>query len=283
MGYSVKILKDSRNPVGVRLTTFELTYPRFVHSEFMTHRVFSRNSASSRAIPVAKLIERVTNDPVVPVYWGKNQKGMQADEELTSEQQEQALAVWLEARDTAISFSQKLMDIGVHKQLANRLIEPWMFITVICTATDYGHMFNLRYDRNAQPEIQKLAAMMVEQYYSNEPKDLAVGEWHLPLILPDEMSLAIDVLKKVSIARCARVSYLTHSGVRDISEDLRLHDQLGDNGHWSPFEHAAEAQDNDDWIGNFRGWKQYRKEFPEEYRPDFDYESKKGLISFTVS
>lgn len=81
--YSTRVLKDSVAPCGKRLTTWELTYPRFVHAELMTHRLFSRNSASSRAIPTEKLIERVEKDPAMPIFWGKNQKGMQAEVEMS--------------------------------------------------------------------------------------------------------------------------------------------------------------------------------------------------------
>src|SRR5581483_5346106 len=162
----------------------------------MTHRVFSRNAASSRAIPVDKLIKRVQEHPVRPVYWGKNQKGMQAEEELSDEQRQQAEAVWIEARDAAISFANRLREIGVHKQIANRLIEPWMPITIIWTATEFGNFFNLRCHKAAQPEIRKLADMAADLYYSHDPRPVDYDEWHLPLIQEDEWGLDVELLKK---------------------------------------------------------------------------------------
>ena|SRR3990172_10692569 len=105
--YSARILCDSESIYhkigehGNRLTTMEITYPRFVHSELMTHRMFSRNAASSRAIPISKMIEAVERDPVIPVWWGKNQSGMQARKELDSYEKEIAISRWLKARDDA--------------------------------------------------------------------------------------------------------------------------------------------------------------------------------------
>lgn len=135
MGYECRILLDSINTSGDRLTTFQITYPRFVHCELMTHRVFSRNSSSSRAIPIEKMIEQVENDPVIPVYWGKNQRGMQATEELTGVVRERAIEKWLDARDCAVDHAREMHLNCVHKQIVNRILEPWMWITVLVSAT----------------------------------------------------------------------------------------------------------------------------------------------------
>lgn len=282
MAYEVKILADSITVAGDRLTTFELTYPRFVHAEFMTHRVFSRNSASSRAIPIKKMIDRVTEDPVLPVWWGKNQPGMQADEELDEKTKGLAQITWLQARDQMIDAVDYLMLLGTHKQIANRLLEPWMWITVICTATTYGNFFNLRTDRQAQPEVRRLAQMMCKVYSEHIPRIKLPGEWHLPLIQEDELKGATEEivphfqdhdLRHISVARCARVSYLTHSGIRDLKEDESLFTRLWDSGHWSPFEHTAQAYADHIRSGNFVGWEQFRKYFPEENREIFDYDA----------
>lgn len=275
MAYKVQILADSISDVGVRLTTVELTYPRFVHAEFMTHRVFSRNSASSRAIPVEKLIQRVIDDPVIPVYWGRNKSGMQAEVELEGEEKEAAIRAWLDARDSAVAQAARLKDMKIHKQLVNRLIEPWMWITVIATGTEFGNFFNLRCHRAAQPEIKRLADMLAEEYFSCQPANIPVGGWHLPLLKEADQQLPIEQQKAVSAAKCARVSYLTHAGTRDVSEDLRLHDDLRRAGHMSPFEHVAQALGSPEWVGNFRGWSQYRKELENENRPVFDYQKYK--------
>jgi len=262
--YKAKIILDSINEVGNRLTTFEVTYPRFVHSEFMTHRLFSRNAASSRAIPNEKLRNRVENDPVMPVYWGQNQSGMQAENELDSETQRLASKTWLQARDEMLLASEYLSKLGVHKQLCNRLLEPWMWITVIVTATEYENFFHLRCHPDAQPEIQKIAILMRDCYRTNSPRLLRAGMWHTPYIQADE-TLDYYNSVRVSVARCDRVSYLTHDGKRDIEADLKLFNRLKSSGHWSPFEHVAKAMSTPDRSGNFWGWKQYRKLFYDEH------------------
>lgn len=266
MSYSARVLADSVGPSGKRLTTMEITYPRFVHSEFMTHRMFSRNSASSRAIPIGKMIGRVIDDPVLPVWWGKNQAGMQATEELDEDARVNAEAVWLHARDEAIGRVQVLSAIGLHKQIANRLLEPWMWITVIVSATEWVNFFGLRCHPDAQPEIRKIAEMMRELYQSSRPRETDAGIWHLPLVGSDDLMGGYGErdLKKISVGRCARVSYLTHDGKRDPQADIDLCDRLSTSGHWSPFEHVAVALEKPEHCGNFIGWRQYRKDFDGE-------------------
>lgn len=263
--YSAKIVLDSVNPVGDRLTTFEISYPRFVHAELMTHRLFSRNSASSRAIPNEKLRKRIEEDPVMPTYWGQNQSGMQAGEELQGSFKSSAEALWLKARDTMLIYSQALSDLGVHKQLCNRLLEPWMFITVIVTATEYENFFHLRCDPNAQPEIQKIAYMMKDLYEESVPVKRIKGEWHTPYILPVETGLEQKKILQISAARCARVSYLNQDGKRDHDKDIALFNRLTSSGHWSPLEHVARATASHVRIANFVGWWQYRKHFEGEH------------------
>lgn len=279
--YQTKILLDSIAPTGKRITTWELTYPRFVHAELMTHRLFSRNSASSRAIPVSKMLEKIKTDPALPVFWGKNQAGMQAKEELSFDYKEKAIKIWLDARDYAVKQAEELSSLGVHKQIVNRITEPWMFITVLLTATEFDNWFALRSHPDAQQEIKWVSDDMLQKYKSNTPTPLAAGEWHLPLIGEEDIETAsqqqydsftkgkgmdIDAfLKKISTGRCARVSYLTHDGKRDFEKDIELHDRLKESGHWSPFEHCAQALSKPHKIGNFVGWKQYRKEFENEH------------------
>lgn len=273
MGYEARILADSLGPSGKRLTTFELTYPRFVHAELMTHRLFSRNSASSRAIPIDKMIERVIKDPAMPVYWGRNQAGMQAAEELTGDAYDDAISEWLCARDEAIGRARELQRLGVHKQIANRLIEPWMWITVIVSATEFGNWFNLRCHPDAQPEIKRIADMMRDLYHSTPPVEKEAGDWHLPLTgFPGDEGLSAEELRKVSVGRCARVSYLTHDGKRDPSADVQLCDRLRQSGHWSPFEHVAQALERTELVShsNFSGWLQYRKTFFGEHRGHYE-------------
>jgi thymidylate synthase ThyX len=263
MAYSCKILADSVNPYDCRLTTFEITYPRMVLAELNTHRVFSRNAASSRAIPVQKLIDRVETDPVMPVWWGKNQPGMSAKEELTGEELRLAKEAWLIARDNAVINAKRMLDIGMHKQIVNRLLEPWMWVTNILTATEFNNFYALRCHPDAQPEIKVIAEMMRETQAKSTPTYLESDEWHLPLV-PDfeELKAAgydIDDIVKIACGRAARVSYLTHDGKREPSADIELHDKLQTSGHMSPFEHCAMSQSSDYFYGNLRGFKQYRK------------------------
>lgn len=271
--YEVKVVLDSVAPCGERLTTFALTYPRFVHAELLTHRIFSRNSASSRAIPSDKMRKLVTDTPALPVFWGKNQSGMQAREELDDEAIDRVKTLWIEARNVMIHYSDALAKLGLHKQLCNRLTEVWMPITVLVSSTSFENWFHLRDHRDAQPEIQVIATEMHYQYLASVPALKCAGEWHLPYAQTEDFELPLDVVKKISVGRCARVSYLTHEGTRDPARDVELHDKLlstiesPDPGHFSPFEHVAEALGRPEQVGNFVGWRQYRKDFANEAGP----------------
>lgn len=274
MSYEVAIIADSISPARARITTFQLKYPRMVHAEVMTHRMFSRNASSTRAIPTAKMIEWVQCDPAMPVYWGKNQKGMQATEELSVAKQASAGFEWLRARDRAVEHAKGLMDLGIHKQIASRILEPWAHINVVLTATSFDNFFALRCHPAAMPEIQVLAVKMARAYRDNTPNCLDPGEWHLPYVTVQERTkfYSDDQRLAFSVARCARVSYRTFEGnVPDPEADIRLHDQLRDNGHWSPFEHQASALTwPNDRSGNLAGWDQYRQVLPKGVHKSFD-------------
>lgn len=270
MAHSAKILAHSISPVGVQLATMEVVLPRIVLAEFNTHRMLSRNSASSRAIPVEKMIKMVLANPYIPTHWGKNQKGMQADQEVDAETALLATSDWLTARDYAVHVATHMLELGIHKQITNRLLEPFMFHTVLVTSTEWSNFFNLRCHPAAHPDIRKVAELMRDALAESTPKQLNYGEWHLPLLQDDER-WAIDWKDaspqiKISVGRCARVSYLTHDGKRDPQADIDLHDSLLANGHMSPLEHVARPTDGGltmdgyvSWSGNFRGWTQYRK------------------------
>lgn len=263
-----KIIADSISQTNARLTTFQLIYPRMVHAELMTHRVFSRNASSSRAIPVAKIIQQVIDNPAMPVYWGKNQKGMQAREELTGEDLERAKKVWLEARDDAVMHARKLVDTDLHKQIANRILEPWHHIHVVVTATDFDNFFALRCHPDAQPEIKVLAEQMRDLFFENKPSELGPSMWHLPYVATAGLFVPANdkSLIKACVARCARVSYMTHDNQNPtLEKDVELHDQLLSSVHMSPFEHPATPMtDPTQYSGNFRGWVQYRKTIKNE-------------------
>lgn len=287
MTIQATVIADSISDSNVRITTFQLRYPRFIHAEFMTHRKFSRNASSSRAIPVKKMIDDLLRDPALPVYWGSNKPGMQAGEQLTGNDWEDAEATWLLARSEAIEHAKKLVEIGLHKQIANRILEPWAHINVVCTATDYRNFYALRRHPDAQPEIKALADAMFEAESRSEPIFRRPGEWHLPYIRPDErQELNVDNQKMVSVARCARVSYLTHDGRETSpSEDIELYGRLIERHpiHASPAEHQAtpminhnDGSDSSYMVpvfqaehlgGNFRGWRQLRKMLDGEFIP----------------
>ena len=292
------IVMDSVSPEGIRLTTFQLRYWRPIHSELMTHRVFSRNAGSSRARPSPKIIEQVRKDPWGPIHWGANQKGMQAHEQLRGIQIVHAQNEWGRAARHAADCAGGMVQIGAHKQIVNRLLEPFTYIDVLVTATDYANWFMLRDHVDAQPEIRQLAQLMRVEYDQSIPYQLQVGEWHLPYITADDWEAALQYIKaqaapeipnlylaqlelvrKISVARCARVSYKAFDGtVSPIEKDLALFEQLlvSQPLHASPAEHQAtpDTIDDDDgvirWMnshewGNFRGWRQYRKMLPNEF------------------
>ncbi len=293
---SAKIIADSISPSDVRLTTLELEYPRFIHSEFMTHRMFSKNASSSRAIPVERVLTQVKNSPAMPIHWGKNQPGMQAREECNEPvaldwdyyndcgvvgPREEA---WEEAAINATNVAHRFAFAGYHKQIVNRLTEPFQHIKVIVTATEWDNFFKLRLHPDAQPEMYELARCMKIAMEDSVPKELVNGQWHLPYISSRESKRllpqgekALQIAIKCSVARCARVSYLNHNNsYPDITKDIKLHDDLLSAGHMSPFEHIAtplgKPMENNDWVkglthmdrfgnlwsSNFRGWIQYR-------------------------
>lgn len=287
MSIKAKILLDSVNPSGNRITTFVLEFPRWILAELNTHRTFSRNTASSRAIPVEKMIKMAQENPAMPVFWGKNQSGMQSNVELVGEELIRAKAAWLMARDSAVESAKELMACGMHKQYANRTIENFLYVKSILTGTDFENFLSLRAHEDTQPEFQELAYKMLALYQSNVPNKLKEGEWHIPFgdkIEDARLNQLIDKINreqqftptwhdemykiKIATARCARVSYLNFEGKDDYTKDIELHDILKNSGHWSPFEHCAIALSTNEYSGNFKGWKQYRKMFNGENRSD---------------
>jgi thymidylate synthase ThyX len=264
-----------------RITSFVLTYPRFIHAEVLTHKILSKSSSSSRAIPIKKMIDDIKNTPAMPIYWGKNMSGMKAIEELDSVLIEKSKQSWIQAMEDAIKHSEELLAIGNHKQVANRLTEPFQHMRVLITGTDYDNFFALRYHEDAQPEFKELADAMLYQYVTNTPNTLKYTDWHLPFCDRFVDGLTIEQKLKVATARAARVSYMTFNNEIDYEKDYILHDELLQSGHFSCFEHSAKAGDYGR-VGNFNGWLQYRKTFPTstEVRSfDYDkYKISKGLI-----
>jgi hypothetical protein len=261
MACDVHIVADSISPEGNRITTFQLKYWRAIHAELMTHRVFSRNASSSRAVPVSKMLAQVWNDPAGPIHWGANRAGMQAKEELQGVSRFVAQFMWKFAARTACVFAWTLMKIGLHKQVANRLLEPWQYIHVVLTATEYANWFALRDHQDAQPEICELAREMRKEMVCHYPRRLSKGEWHMPYIEDHEALMKHGLKIKTSVAKCCRVSYVKHDGFHsNLHENVDLHDKLvkAVPPHMSPTEHQAMCMDDDKFYANFRGWKQYR-------------------------
>lgn len=277
---SAKIIADSYfnyqafgSPVAKRITTMQLRYPRFIHAEFMTHRQFSRNASSSRAVPVSRLIDDMCKDPVVPLYWGKNQKGMQASEEcnelvkiFTPGVPYTRVEAWIRAMNRAIETARAFDEAGYHKQVVNRLLEPFSHINVLVTSTEWSNFFALRLHKDAEPHMQLLAHEMEKNIVESRPELLRGGQWHLPYVTEhDRQVFGIDSCKNISVARCARVSYLTHDNKPpEMGADIALAKKLLANVplHASPAEHQAtpdtDGSDERLW-GNFSYWIQNRK------------------------
>lgn len=283
MSISAKIIADSINPVNKRLTTFVLKFPRIILAEVNTHRSLSKNSSSSRAIPFSKLMEMVKEDPFVPIRFQKEHKGMQGTEYYEGEGHQDCRADWLLARDAAVEAADSFIH-PITKQLRNRLLEPFVWQTVILTGTDFENFFALRAHEDAEIHLANLAFQMLSAYNESEPKSLRKGQWHLPFgekideakllehykrqalsggTAVDETSLLQGRIK-VSVARCARTSYLNFNGKDDYGADIALCDKLFGSTpmHLSPTEHVAECLEDDMRYGNFSGFKQYRYFFP---------------------
>lgn len=321
--YKAEILADSLSPQGNRLTTMKITFPRFILAEMNTHRMFSRNSASSRAIPFRKMVQMVEENPFIPIAWQKDHKGMQGNEYFAEMVNVETTDLgdlkyaWLEARDYAVKQATWLNKIRVTKQLCNRLLEPFMWHTVIVTATEWENFFALRcpqyhtpvsgegfyfrskkdcIDNHSNPEnisklenmtdlewleinfsqaeihIQAIAELMWDAYNESTPKQLQAGEFHLPFGeninllhstfdnfkhldrgLTDE---EINQLKlKVSVARCARISYQTlgDNPKIDYEADIKLYNRLLKDRHMSPFEHCARAMSDKEYNSYLKG------------------------------
>jgi len=276
----VKIIADSVSN-DVRLTTFQICMHRYMLPEITRHRMLSFSVASNRAIPTKKILDRVEENPATPIYWGANQPGMVADKEndenvsLTfgSVSKENA---WKFAVKDAVYAARAFSESGYHKQISNRLVEPFQWCDLIVSGTEWDNFFNLRLADEAQPEIREVARSMKAAMDLNAPKPIKPGQWHLPYIYE---SNSVDDLRMISAARCARVSYLNHDKTNpDTDADLNLAERLYKSGHWSPFEHQATpvdfsnvecfvwdipgithiTKDEDEWSGNFRKWSQLR-------------------------
>lgn len=249
VGQSVAtVIADTVSDDGKRITTLELVYPRYVHSELMTHRVFSRNASSSRATPLSVTLKEVREDPVFFDYVGVNKSGMVAGEQITGEELEAFNKDWYTLGVMVASEVDRMYnEYGIHKQTLNRALEPWLRIRTLVTATEWGNFFALRLAEDAQPEIRSLAMAMKDAMEKSTPVEADV---HIPYTKAGDSVAS-------SVARCARVSYASHTGKdTNVEADNKLYRQLLDGGHYSPFEHVAYAREGQ-WA-NFNGWRSLR-------------------------
>lgn len=260
---TAKIIADSVW-AGQRLITLQLRYPRFIHSEVLTHRAFSRSASSSRAVPIQKTIDQAIYEPARPIHFGLNQAGMVAEKEADEAIKECALKLWFKARDEAVKVAMQLAQLGIHKQVVNRILEPFQLIDVVVTATDWDNFFKLRLASDAQPEIHELAVQMKKAIDESVPEQTFL---HIPYISSEERvqitqeygNKAVETLQRVSAARCARVSYKNHDQSNPVLEkDLELSERLWVAMHHSPFEHPARFGEANKRYANFTGWQSYR-------------------------
>lgn len=276
MKTEVKVLADSVAPSGDRLTTLQVCFPRFILAEVNTHRVLSRNYRSSRAVPVEKLLEEVRTSPFIPSQFTRNQAGMQGGEALTGEELDAARTAWVAAARIAADNAEVMANLGVHKQYANRGLEPYLYVHGVISATAWENFFTLRCHPDAQPEFQELANLVREALRTSEPVDCGYDsyqrthhrDWHLPYITEVERSqYVLDHLKMMSAARCAWVSYkpFDESEVSNFEKVERTFQKLMSTPmHASPMEHVATPGNTH--PANFDGWVQWRHLLEEDRR-----------------
>lgn len=296
-GISAKVIADSISSSGKRMTTMELVFPRPILSELNTHKMLSKNSQSTRAVPLKSAIQYVQDNPFIPVWWGKNQAGMSAKEELDGSEQERAKHLWLSLRDSIIQYVQQMGDVNLHKQIAARPLEAFQMHKAIVSGTEWKNLLWLRNHHDAQPEFGELAKCIQTALDQSEPMLLHPGEWHLPYVnskivdrgsqaerlayFSGETEIDLETAKKVSASCCAQVSYRKLD--ESVEKAISIFDKLfsGSRIHASPVEHQATPildvqespwqegvthvdRNGDYWSGNLCGWIQYRKLIPNE-------------------
>jgi thymidylate synthase ThyX len=296
---TAKVIADSESDEGIRMTTMEIEYPRFILSELNTHRMLSKNSASSRAIPVKTMHEHIRANTAQPISWGVNQPGMKASSVLDVEDTVAAMMTWEQARDSAIEYSQELAELNIHKQITNRVTEPYMLMKTVISGTEWANFFWLRDHADAQPEIQLLAHKMKCAMDASVPEYLMPNEWHLPYVRSERNRygtleyldqsnepMTLVNARVVSASCCAQVSYRKSDD--SLEKAWRVFKQLIESvpAHASPIEHQATpmatevmcrfepetwqpgvthvSANSDLWSGNLRGWIQFRKMIPTE-------------------
>lgn len=259
---TAEVICDSVNQfTGDRITTMIVQMPRIILAEIMMHRQLARSSASTRAIPVEKQIQKVRDNPFIPSWWGRAQKGMAAFSQFEPHEIAELKELWFEASRDAIEVAELFKKMGLHKQISNRVIEPFTYVRTLITATEWDNLYSLRCHHMAQPEFQVAAYRMLEAHVESTPQ---VTNLHLPFGDRMDPGLFEEDRIKISVARCARLSYDTFEGEINHKEDIRLYESLLADRHMGPFEHPARAFPRSVFIGPFRGWAQHRKTIDRE-------------------
>lgn len=295
--YGAEVLADSMSPDGIRLTTMWVTFPRFILAEVNTHRMLSRNSNSSRAIPPERQIAKVRENPFVPETFNKRVKGMGVGEALTGADAEVARETWIGASLQACKAAGFLLELDCDKSRINRLLEPFLWHSAVISATEWDNFFALRDHPAAQPEFHIVAKLMRKAMEDSEPVDLGYGQWHLPGVTDEDRQVCgTEALKKVSAGRLARWTSYNLKTEDAVAAACERADRLISSFHMSPTEHQARPFTKDEWdavrylqdeetwragmyqeevrpgallemefCGNYRGWVQFRKEIPNEH------------------
>jgi hypothetical protein len=275
----VKIVEASvAEETGIPIYTFHVRYWRAIHAEIMTHRAFSRNARSSRAVPSLTLL----SESIFTPQFGMNKPGMQSELLAPPELQERWAQEWQDLATICREYVERWQADGMHKQWANRPLEWFGWIDVLITSTYWDNFFDLRISEYAQPEFDMLARAMQSEMSRCNPVPLKHGEWHLPYITREEREHhTTDTLQKLSVARCARLSYKPFDGSNSYEAELARYEKLvvAQPVHASPAEHQAtpdkllwnNVHDHRYWEhpelhGNLAGWQQYRKMLPGEAR-----------------
>lgn len=246
-----------------------ITYPRIIMAEFNTHRALSKSSASSRAVPLSKQIEKTKANTFYPSWVGMSESGMQASAEVSPETEDRFRQEWLLAASVMCGIAESMDRMSIHKQISNRLTETFQYVTTIVSGTEWANFFSLRCSLQAQPEMMALAFKMLAAYVESKPEET---DNHIPFGDQMEPGLSTEEKRLIACARCARISYDNFEGKRDSQADLKLANRLISSGHMSPFEHVARSHINDTFVGNFRGWVQQRKLIQGENIVKIDYE-----------
>lgn len=304
-GIKATVIKHSKSSItGIELPTFEVEYPRFILAELNTHCMLEKNSASSRAIPVEAMLALIESAPAMPVEWGANNPGMSSKTLLDAEKKQAAIYTWLSAMKQATAHARVLADkegINAHKQLANRISEPWQMSKTVITGTEFANFFWLRDHPDAQPEFQELARVMHEALRNSVPEILSPGQWHLPYIdrigdryYTNGSEVDLETAKKISASCCAQVSYRKLNDSIEQAEKVFGMLNLGSSSqpaHASPITHQATPmqklsyenyvniphifdtwepgithvrRNKSLWSGKLQGWIQFRQLFENE-------------------